>query len=79
MEPIALTEEILYKNTYDEVSNTYHVYASVGVIQYYIGGNYVIRYYPDRNVFMYEGLYIKTVDELQQLMNLMHLDKEVVI
>ena len=77
--PIPLTTPILYKNTYDEVLNSYHVYHTNGFVQYNITECIAIKYYEDRNIFLYEGLPLKYVHQLHQLLNIISIPKEIII
>ena len=79
--PIPLTQEILYKNTYDEASNTYHVYNTVGYVQYCITDRFVIKCYTDgeKEVFKYEGLVLEYVHDLQHLLEIARIDKKIVL
>lgn len=79
MTEIPLTEEILYKNTYDEKTNSYKVYNTEHYIQYCLSNNYVIKYWKNVNKFTYEGLPLKYVSDLQLLFKLMRLNKEVIV
>ena len=81
IEPIPLTQELLYKNTYDEASNTYHVYNTVGYVQYCITDRFVIKCYTDgeKEVFKYEGLVLEYVHDLQHLLEIARIDKEIIL
>ena len=58
------------KNTYDEETNTYHVYHSNGYVQYSITNKVYVKYYEGINVFMYEGIKIQYVHQLQHLLSI---------
>lgn len=77
--PIPLTEEILYKNTFDEETSSYGVYSGNGFIQYTLGDKYVVRYYPDINKFIYEGIELKYVSDLQHLIKLIGINREIIL
>ena len=68
--PIPLTTSFLHKNTYDEETNTYHVYHSNGYVQYSITNKVYVKYYEGINVFMYEGIKIQYVHQLQHLLSI---------
>ena len=76
---VPLTQEILHKNTYDPESNTYWVYANANYIQYSLSAVNAVKYYPERDAFMYEGIQLRYVHELQHLVNLLHLKRRIII
>ena len=81
IEPIPLTQELLYKNTYDEASNTYHVYNTAGYVQYCITDRFVVKCYTygEKEVFKYEGLILEYVHDLQHLLEIARIDKKIVL
>ena len=68
--PIPLTTSFLYKNTYDESTNTYHSYHSNECVQYSLTNKVYVKYYEGINVFMYEGIKIQYVHQLQHLLSI---------
>ena len=79
--PIPLTQNILYKNTYDEKENKYWVYSGLGYIQYCLSDSFVVRCYTDgiKEEFRCEGLKLEYMHELQHLLDIAHVDKEMVL
>lgn len=79
MNPIPLTQEIMYKNTYNVESNDYTVYVGEHNIQYHLGDFYVVKYNSDLNIYSYEGIVLKYVNDLQHLMKLSKIKREVIL
>ena len=79
MNPIPLTQEIMYKNTYNVESNDYAVYVGEHNIQYHLGDFYVVKYNSDLNIYSYEGIVLKYVNDLQHLMKLSEIKREVIL
>ena len=79
--PIPLTQNILYKNTYDEKENKYWVYSGLGYIQYCLSDSFAVKCYTDsvKEEFRYEGLKLEYVHELQHLLDIAHVDKEIIL
>ena len=78
-DPVPLTQEILYKNTYDENTNTYRVYNTQGVTQYSLSDLFIVRWYENETYPRYEGLPLHSVHELQHLLEIAGVDRKIVI